>query len=549
MTSNMSLSKPYCYIVAMAAVIDYLCLWLPLTSNMSLSKLYCDSVAMAAVDHSNPEIQDRLLSLFIVTGILTSNMSLSKLYCDIVAMVAVDHSNPEIRDIKSAVEELVNRLVSGEINMDYKDYVFYIESRSTLTFRCSYLQPCGSMAEETALWKSVRRQGRESHFIEFDFLVVLDNQRHVVNIGPGKCQGCRKIYIGDRAVFYPDFAESFLTALYSRINTMCNCRVDSNVTSLENDNHDSRPCNYDPSVLYCRIHGNKCNCHRESNVTSLENDNHDSRPCDQCRVDRKTGYLQIAKVADLDPYDVKRSEHCSLVLYWTNHTDSLLAPNNGTLQLTERIKRLVIRVDILPAFEIPGNGDGDQSEIKQFIIPKGCPRCKDDFTFMVSYSMYEGNAIHNIVSKKHKQSYKIIKFLYGQFIYWTEVDWYLKSYHAKVAFLTHCQTCTDEEKDCSRCVTEILQSLVESYTSESIELPEFHALKSIMVPYTDTYNFKLFISSLLSVLSDLNSLADNKQCNTQYRPCHVVDLIKWKCLELLDGKLDIEDRHGKFKFL
>ena len=440
-------------------------------------------------------------------------MSLSKLYCDIIAKATVDHSNPEIEDIKSAVEELLNRLVSGHIYMDDDYDDGYDDLPSTLTFRCSYLQPCGSMAEETALWKSVRRQEQESHFIEFDFLVVLDNQRHVVNIGPGDCQGCMKIYIGNYAVAYNRFADAFLTALYSRINAMCNCHVDSNATSSENDYHDSRPC-------------------------------------DQCRVDRTTGYLQIAKVAHLTPRNVKESEHCSLVLYWTNHTDSLLAPNIDTLHLTERIKRLVIRVDILPAFEITGNGDGDQSEIKRFIIPKECPRC-GRYTFMVSFSMYEWNAIHNIASKKHKQSYKIIKFLYGQFIYWTEVDEYLNSYHAKVAFLTHCQTCTDEEEDCTRCVTEILQSLVEAYTSRYIELPEFHALKSKWIGYNDRqgYNFKLCISSLLSVVSDLNSLAGNTQCNTQYRPCHVVDLIKRTCRELLDGKLDIEDIHGKFKFL
>ena len=482
---------------------------------MSLSKLYCDIVAKATVDHSNPEIQDRLLSLFIIAAILTSNMSLSKLYCDIIAKATVDHSNPEIRGIKSAVEELLNRLFSGDINMDYDDYGYDDDYfQSTLPFRCSYLQPCGSMAEETALWKSVRRQGRESQFIEFDFLVVLDNQGLVVNIGPGKCQGCRKIYIGNHAVDCGNLTDAFLTALYSRINT-------------------------------------KCTCHVESNVTSSENDNHDNRPCNQCRVDRTTGYLQIAKVADFDPGNVKKSEHCSIVLYWTSHTDSLLAPNIDTLQLTERIKRLVIRVDILPAFEIPGNGDGDQSEIKRFIIPKKCPDCVSQHTFMVSFSMYEWNAIHNIVSKKHKQSYKIIKFLYGQFIYWTEEDKYLNSYYAKVAFLTHCQTCTDGEEDCTRCVTKILQSLVEACASRSLELPKFHALKSIRLVYNDRhrYSSKLCISSLLSVVSDLNSLADNTQRNTQYRPCHVVDLIKRKCLELLEGKLDIEDRRCKIKFL
>ena len=42
------------------------------------------------------------------------------------------------------------------------------------------------MAEETSIWKSVRRQGGEHKFIEFDYLVVLDNQDNVVDIRKGK---------------------------------------------------------------------------------------------------------------------------------------------------------------------------------------------------------------------------------------------------------------------------------------------------------------------------------------------------------------------------
>ena len=56
---------------------------------MSLSKHYGDIVAMATVDHSNQEIQDHLLSLFIFPGVLTRNMSPSKLYGDIVIMATV----------------------------------------------------------------------------------------------------------------------------------------------------------------------------------------------------------------------------------------------------------------------------------------------------------------------------------------------------------------------------------------------------------------------------------------------------------------------------
>ena len=437
-------------------------------------------------------------------------MSLSKLCSDIIDKAAVDHGNREIKDITSALEILLKRLFSDEITVDYEELGF----RRTLKFRCSSILPCGSMAEKTSLWKYTRRQGGERKYIEYDNLVLLDDVESGNKIRPGDedCQGCSTLYIVD----YDSFLDAFLDTMFSRIHT-------------------------------------KCSCHDEPNDTCSDNDSRDSRPCDYCRVDRRTGYLHIAKVADFNRRNVKYSEDCSLVVYWTSHTGSLMAPNIDTLQLTERIDRLVIRVDILPAFVIPGNRDDDESGLRRFVIPKDCPRCRYR-GFMVSYCRYEWKAIHN-ASSMHKQAYSMLKFLYGQFSYWTETD-YLKSYHAKIAFITHCETCTDDRMDCTRCVTDILQSLVEAYTSESLNLPKFHGLRSLelmgrfSIPI-DTYAIdisKLYILSMISVVSQLKNLAEDKQCNAQYRLRPVVDLIKRKCLALLDGKPDMQETHGKNLF-
>ena len=429
-------------------------------------------------------------------------MSLSKLCSDIIAKAAVDHDSTEIQDITSAMEELLNRLFSDEITVRYSGY--------KLKFRCSSILPCGSMAEKTSLWKYTRRQGGERKYIEYDNLVLLDYVESGIKIWPGDedCQGCRRLYIGKHKVDYDSFRVAFLNTLFSRIDT-------------------------------------KCSCHAEPNDTCSDNDSRDSRPCDYCRVDRGTGYLHIAKVADFNRRNVKLSEHCSLVVYWTSHTGSLMAPNINTLELTEIIKRLVIRVDILPAFVIPSNRDDDESGLRRFVIPMDCPRCRYR-GFMVSYCRYEWKAIHN-ASNMHKQAYSMLKFLYGQFSYWTETDDYLNSYHAKIEFITHCQTCTDHGEDCTRCVINILQSLVEAYTSRSLNLPTFHGLGSLTLDYDDNNNYisKLNILSMISVVSQLKNLAEDKQCNSQYRLRPVVDLIKRKCLELLDGKLDMQETHGK----
>ena len=423
-------------------------------------------------------------------------MSLSKLYDDIVAKTKVDRSSREIADISSAVEEMLERLVSGGIEIDYLSKSF--------KFLKVDLEPCGSMTEHTSLWKSARRQFRQNKFLEFDYLAVLHNEDNVVEIRGGGCQGCREIYRGDKILEAEgtlfeafDFNVYFLNALYSRIHSRCSCCVDPDDTCAEDDIHDNRPCT-------------------------------------ECTVVRDTGYLQIAKIPGISLRDVKHSEHCSLVFYWTSRTDSFLAPNVDTLQPTEKIKRLVIRVDLLTAFKFPSNSDGEQSGIKRFIIAKLCPYCRK--RLMVSYCMHELYAFSH-VSEQHKQCSIIIKFLYGQFIYWTGVDVYINSYHAKVAFLTHCQTCTDERKDCNTCITEILQSLVEAYRSRSLRLPDFHPVENWWVTgYADENRtaFQIPILSLLHVLSQLKSLNENHQCNSQYRPSHVVSLIKRTCRMLCE---------------
>ena len=478
--------------------------------------------------------------LFIISDFLTSSMSLSKLYDDIVANAKVDRSSREIEDISSAVEEMLTRLINGEIEMNYHDLR---GQNLTLKFHKFDLEPCGSMAEHTSLWKSTRRQFRQNTFLEYDYLAVFQNEDNELKIRRGGrqgCEGCRWIYSGDGGLDEFDY----LAVLQRRRGGCQGCReiysrgeelvaLYFNWAFLE--------------ALYSRIHS-RCSCCVDPDDTSSEDDRRGSRPCTECTVVRDTGYLQVAKIPDISRGNVKESEHCSLVFYWTSRTDSLLAPNIDTLQPTEKIKRLVIRVDLLPAFEFPSNGDGDQCEIKRFIIAKKCPNCRRNC--MVSYCMHELNAIKH-VSDQHKQSYIIIKFLYGQFIYWTGVDKFINSYHAKVAFLTHCQTCTDERKDCTTCITEIVQSLVEAYRAKSLRLPEFHPVENLVERWYGDDNrtaFQIPILSLVHVLSQLESHNENYQCNSQYRPSHVVGLIKRKCRMLceqvrsgiinIDGKLD-----------
>ena len=370
--------------------------------------------------------------------------------------------------VSKLCSDIVAKMAVDHGNREIQDITSALEELLKKLVTSSSLMLCGSMAEKTALWKFAQRQGVQRQFIEYDYLVfrVVNNELQMKLRG---CRGCRELHDGNIKLYNKDFFESFLADLYLTINT-------------------------------------------------------------SCRVKRDTGYLHIATVPHLNQSNVKYSEDCQLVVYWTSNTGTLMAPNIDTLQLTEKIERLVIRVDILPALVI---SEEIQPGLKLYVIPKRCPRCRSNF--MVSYCMYEWNAIHNN-SRKHIQAYSVIKFLYGQFSYWAESVKFHKSYHAKVAIIKHCETCNDE-KDCTECVTDILQSLVKVYTSESLKLPKFHVLGSLNVGNADwaQYGFKLYIVSMKSVVSELKSLANDKQCSLQCRLRHVVDLIKRRCLELLDG--------------
>ena len=72
--------------------------------------------------------------------------------------------------------------------------------------------------------------------------------------GSKPCDHCRVdresgyLHIQGHKAHCNSFVWSFLDALYSRINTMCSCRVDSNETSSKNDRQPySKPC------YWCRV--------------------------------------------------------------------------------------------------------------------------------------------------------------------------------------------------------------------------------------------------------------------------------------------------------
>ena len=408
-----------------------------------------------------------------------------------------------MQDISSAMQEIMERLFGDGIEINFKDdFTSSNENIQTMKFGPSHPVLCGSMAECTSLWKGTKRQGKHNTFIEFDYLTILGDSNKVVDIRDDGCEGCRTFFKKNKSLkLNPNnFVRDFLSALYSKVENACSCRVAADSTYSED----------------------------EKQRLSL---------CDKCTVLRETGYLQIAKISGLSQDDVKDIEQCSLVFYWTSNTGTLLAPSIATLQPTETIERLLIRVDILPALEYQTITCVDQTEIKRFIIGKDCPYCEHG-GFMISYCMNELNAIQQ-VSEKHKQSFIIMKFLYGQISYWTGLDPHMNSYHAKVAFLTHCETCKHEHKDSSICVTEILQSLQNACRSMSLKLPEFHQVKSLKIGKRDIGG----IDALLHAISKLTHHIETQNCDSENLSFHAIGLLKESCRMMIE----IRDLKGTFK--
>ena len=187
------------------------------------------------------------------------SMSVESFYDEIVAKGVVDVDSPEIQDIASALEELLRRFVNKLTD----------DGETKPTFKLSYLQKCGSIAEKTSLWKSVKRNGKESKFIEFDYLAVMENDESDLSIFVAHCKGCRKVCLGAENIHVHTMNKTyFLDPLYELISEMCPCVVE--------------------------------------HFTSYSGPVDISNACLKCKAIRETGYLQIDKTSEFQHIEIKR---------------------------------------------------------------------------------------------------------------------------------------------------------------------------------------------------------------------------------------------------
>lgn len=237
-------------------------------------------------------------------------------------------------------------------------------------FNIALIQPAGSMAEKTSLWKS----SKSTRYLEFDFLGVLE--RSCMLQTQENCPECMKVtgvlvntellgrygYIDNYTSFHSGeyiyeapklLAATFKGEVNSSVVSSCSCFRLRKATLPSHNEY--------PFVIY-----------------TFYPQSSDCQPgCAECTVTMPTGDLQIA--TDMRNHTLSvmpDSEKCSLTLIWSSHAKSLYAPDNETFKNIYQCSRLSVFVDFVPAIELfTSSTEVEKSNHFGFLVPKRCALC------------------------------------------------------------------------------------------------------------------------------------------------------------------------------
>ena len=360
---------------------------------------------------------------------------------DILKTSSVDYSCNEIEDIQSAVLELLERIA--------------VKINERGLFNISRIEPCGSMAEKAALWKTdvwnlVKGTNFEK-YLEFDFLAVLVKTDDIKMLMP-YCKGCKEVH--------GSLLNNTLLQKYGYIEMLRN----SNLKDVDINNPKIIHRIFEREVGASIVSLFNCwtdkgnfydNCFKYIPGSSYKRKfYHSSAGCTECSISRASGTLEIAH----GPYDTR---HCTLILQWESKSSSLFAPVRYNINQTQNMKRFLIHIDFIAALETlqeTQQGDTQTVDTKCFIVSKSCSVCRKDKMWRISGCIEEIKAIKNEFSMKHKKCYMILKYIF-------QTCGVVNNYEMKTVVLHHHTTCTDTSEDMVACVTTILQELRDAYKS------------------------------------------------------------------------------------
>lgn len=378
---------------------------------------------------------------------------LNGLFKFISSKAGVDYSNREMQDIQAAVCAMLSR-ISTRVN-------------ERGIFNISGIQPCGSHAEKSSVWKVDRETGHT--YTEFDFLAVLQD---TVNVGKEQsCGGCLEVEktpmrikllkrYHSRTTNFDEMVEtslespSILSNLFWQeliwcISCLCTCLMikfyDISGRCYANDVFDGifTKVEFEPSTA--------------------------NFGCDYCVVKMQTGTLSVDTSTAVDQVS-KTPAKCSLIFRWISNSRCISAPNK-LLTRRKQVKCLQIYVDFLPALQLTDpETSGNRSNHRRYIVPKYCGICGRPGRWLISSCVSEINTILREMSDKHRQCFKIVKYLLPILDNSHNGNSFNKinTYHMKNIALRHSQNCTVQTDDVQKCILNIFLDLYNAYKTKKL---------------------------------------------------------------------------------
>ena len=217
----------------------------------------------------------------------------------LIAKTSIDYTNAEFKDMQSAVKEFLDRIARK------------VNERGNIQIK--RVQPCGSMGENTGVWK-LQVEANEV-YAEFDFLAMLEGSVETESISRLCCLPVRRIainaeYFNTLPHFlicggYPPsktMQRIFLEELYRSLNPSCGCYQ----AKME-----STP--YGHTGVESKL--------------SVSFTNAPVAHCTECCVDTPSGLLSVDTSKEIEfnyiicPKENKQNK-CSIILLWNSKTIS-----------------------------------------------------------------------------------------------------------------------------------------------------------------------------------------------------------------------------------
>lgn len=358
----------------------------------------------------------------------TTKTKLNEFLAKAHTKVSIDYSKQEILDIQTAVHTMLERVVT--------------RANQREMFQISRIEPCGSMSEQTAVWKYSEWTGER--YTEFDFLAVMGCSPEIVrcNHDCGQCVAVGResvhanILFGEPPSRLIRCDRLFKLELNTCLGSSCDCFSVHNNGSV-----------IDSSYSY-----------------KLAEECKPDYRCDKCVVEMPTGILRVGRGP--------KYNHCSLAFRWTSKAKTLSVYDRMLIGEAMKISTLSIHVDFLPALEVPA-ATTDAAGFKLF-VSKHCDVCGNDKRWRISNCKADIAYIVNEMSEKHRQCYKIIKYLLSRFIDENShsLAFLLNWYYVKTVALNHSRECSDLSEGCAECVLKMLTELKHGCETEMIS--SFH---------------------------------------------------------------------------